>query len=243
MNNFASLALRCAEAASKKMLFEDFKLQARHSLSLGKGFQDQLTVLEALIDEDYIALVDSRLTLAHLVESEWLKSSIYDGDPEAWDFVDLYPNQNWKFDPNDMTNHLLGLHGEAYVIQQLKQAIDIDIHSRIKHISLYDDTAGFDIQAPSRFEINPDAQIEVKSSTRSGSVCRFFLTKNEYLKSQTLPNWNLVFVRKIHGKFEIVGHLTANQLTALVPHDVSSNVEWASVVAVFEEHDFLPGLP
>jgi hypothetical protein len=243
LTGFGNLALRCAQAASKNIYFEDFKLEARHSLTIGEDFQDQMRVLEKLILEEFIELRESRLCIGNLSETEWLRNGIADGSPDIWSFVECYPDRNWKFNPNDLSNRLLGSQGELFVIEELKRILASDIHSRIIHVSTYDDSAGFDIKAPSKFDGNPDAQLEVKTSSRSGYESRFFLTRNEYQTSIQSPNWHLVFVRKQNGVFTIEGHLPANYLANLVPLDATEQIEWSVAVCKIDVSDFMPGLP
>lgn len=243
LSGFSNLALRCAQGASKNIYFEDFKLQARHSLVLGEDFQDQMRVLETLISDNFIELRDSRLRIGTLSESEWLRNGIADGNPDIWSFVECFPVRNWKFDPNNLSNSLLGSQGELFVIEELKNALAPDIHSRIMHVSTYDDSAGFDIQAPSQFDVNPDAQLEVKTSSRCGPEFRFFITRNEYQQSMKYPNWHIVFVRKQHGAFKIEGHLPANFLPSLVPLDTTAQIQWSEALCKIDVSDFLPGLP
>jgi hypothetical protein len=61
----------------------------------------------------------------------------------------IEPNLKWakKYDNTELIG--IGQKGEEAVVKLLHQLIDERYHNRIRHVALVDDTAGFDIRAPS----------------------------------------------------------------------------------------------
>jgi hypothetical protein len=84
----------------------------------------------------------------------------------------------------DANNRRLGLSGEKWVVQEeirtLTQAGRLDLISRIRHVALFDSSAGYDI-----LSFSPDGnvkKIEVKT-TKGGRTTPFYISINEITTS------------------------------------------------------------
>lgn len=100
-------------------------------------------------------------------------------------------------------NRHTGEKGEALVLRKEKEYLEeiekIDLIDKIKHISIEDDYAGYDILS---FDENGNEKyIEVKSTTSTlPKVHRFNISSNEYEKAKDLENYYIYFVFEINTK-------------------------------------------
>lgn len=237
------LSLRCIRAAKEGMFFEDFKIQARISLTHGEDYPDQIRTLLGLIDEGFVRLSNSRLALGELTRTSWIQEGIESGLADVWDIIDNYPKQAWKFNPEDLSRALLGSKGEEFVVDLLKDALAYPLNTQIEHLSLLDDSLGFDIRTPSTKDNARESQIEVKTTSRPGQEFGFFLTRNEYASSLRCSNWNLVLVQIVAGSKFLLGHVPARYLEELVPINVSESMHWELAHGRLDTRDVLEGLP
>lgn len=238
-----SLIIKCLEAANNKLLFEDFKLSARLSTVIGELYEDQLRTLGNLIESKFIALVDSRLVLGALSETDWVLEAFEEPTPDLWKVLDAFPDSAWKFDPIDLSNQLLGLAGEKFVINELRRNLPQDKQTEISHVSLFDDSAGFDVKAPSIFRSEELVCLEIKTTSRPGEDFRFYLTRNEFDKGKTVRNWTLVFVRKVGEDFQIEGYLPHSEIEKLVPQDMTEGFKWQTITGIINVENLYSHLP
>ena len=87
------------------------------------------------------------------------------------------------------------------------------------HVSLRDDTVGFDLVTPSVQYPEHLHHIEVKTSVRPTNYFEFFISRNEYEVGAVDENWVLLLVRKDQGIFNVFGHVFHSSLVALAPKD------------------------
>ncbi len=93
----------------------------------------------------------------------------------------------------------IGDKGEKYVLELERAALEPNMAEKIDHVSLRDDSLGFDILS---FELDTGKpkQIEVKSTTARAGHIFFYLTANEYSHALKLENYYLYIV------FEVSSH-------------------------------------
>lgn len=113
-----------------------------------------------------------------------------------------------------------GLLGEKFVLAlcqaELEDAGRSDLIPKIQHVSLISDQLGYDIVAPSI--TGEPRRLEVKSSIASGTLNRFFISRNELRVGLADPNWFLVLVR-VGEPNELLGWLEASTILTYAPSD------------------------
>jgi hypothetical protein len=226
---FTRMALDCVGFAAQGRHIADYTDFCKLQLGPGTAYYDRIRVKDQLIDEGIIRVENNRLHLGTLSDVSWLRSSLNNGDPEAWSICEAFPKRKLKFDPDDSVLRDLGLRGEEYVIDCLRAELPIDKHSRIVHLSLEDDSAGYDIRTPSTQASDEQNLLEVKTSSRAGNTFRFFLSRNEFETGKRNPQWRLILVSAKNGTFGIAGVLRVEDITNLMPVDTSVEATWASV--------------
>jgi len=217
-----------AERKSSLVDFKNFALIAKSDV--GKSYYDRMRVAEFLIENQIIALVDDKFERTTKSIPEWLKPELDDGNFLAWELLDamgLDESKVLKFEAELFSQ--IGLEGELFFIEYLRSRISPDRQELVKHISLTDDSKGFDIAAPSLQSAQFFDFWEVKTSTRPGSSFRFFISRNEYEASQRLKEWKLVAIQSLKSGPKVVGFLTGENLELLIPHDMDPRSRWHSV--------------
>ncbi|MDG1004738.1 MAG: DUF3883 domain-containing protein [Emcibacteraceae bacterium] len=197
---------------------------------IGRGYEDYSRALDRLQLEGLIKIDSGIILPGNINDVAWINESLLEGEQQAWDLVDkLEPGGEWgkKFD--DSSKKETGLKGEKAVIKELKNKIDTRYHHKIRHISLNDDTVGFDIRAPSILDHEKNIFIEVKTTTLPGDEFIFYLSRNEFNIGLRMKNWILCFVKIVNSQPKILGHLELNQIQDLFPIEKSERVEWQSV--------------
>lgn len=227
----------------KGISLEDLKKFASLRTEFGLGYWDHLRAYDFLLEAQVLATVDELITLNHLEPSDWLVEGLSSGDPDFLQLVEEVPKRAIKFDPDSEVNARIGLEGEKFVIDELTLELDPDLHNAICHVSLTDDSLGFDISAPSRYESRGGVHIEVKTSVWTGPKFRFFLTRNEYLVAKRDPSWFLVGVRKDAAGFNLIGHLSVEEIQNQMPIEKSSDFEWQNLKCLIPIEQFRPSLP
>ena len=113
-----------------------------------------------------------------------------------------------------------GLLGELFVLAlcktELENAGRSDLISKIRHVSLISDQLGYDIVTPS--VTGEPRRLEIKSSIASGTVNRFFISRNELRVGLSDPNWFLVLVR-VGEPDELLGWIEASTILRYAPSD------------------------
>lgn len=221
----------------------DFNLFAGMSKEYGFGFEDHARALDYLISEGTVRESQGKLRIRSLANLPWLPEVIARADSRAWQLIDNLPQKVWKFSPDELANMELGLQGELFVMDELRQSLDQDLHEQIQHVSLEDDSLGYDIYSPSLFETRGDVRLEVKTSSRPGSDFVFYLSRNEFEVGHTVKNWFLVFVKVNEGVPLLMGHLGVGELIDRISRDVDSEFKWQSVRGKIDTRELVIGLP
>ena len=238
-----SAYLNVVNAARTRMHIQDFYVGGRLSLQIAHGYEARKQILEELLKCGLVVINDSHLSIGILNENKWLLDGLEIGLKDAWDIVDAFPKRSRKFDPDSKQLVEIGMKGELFVIDELKRILPENTHSRIRQISLTDDSAGFDITAPSIK--SPDKQIflEVKTSTRPGENFNFYLSRNEFETAEAYENWYLVLVRLNDSKGSLFGHLEGSSLLSYFPKDTNQGFTWMSSSGSFTKDDLRIYLP
>ena len=212
-------------------------MDGRLSLRLAHGYETRKQVLDELMKSGTVFLDGSRLNLGILTESFWLSEGLEQGSTEAWEIVDAFPRKARKFNPDNEKFKEIGMRGELFVIDELKRILPENYHDRIRHVSLTDDTAGFDITTPSTINPNDQLFLEVKTSTRPGEQFNFHLSRNEFETAKTSKNWYLILVSMRNTENNIFGYLEGASLAGYFPEDTTKGFSWTSATGTLSKDD------
>jgi hypothetical protein len=148
---------------------------------------------------------------------------------------------------DDEFRKLVGQVGEEIVFRRVQVELTElgypNLVASVRHVSLYDDTAGYDIVAPCIDE--SERLLEVKSTTRKGQSVEIFLSRNEAMMGVQRPNWWLVIchVTDIEGRQgEILGWVQGEFLSNRLPQDLPGGM-WQSVKIEIPVEEIVAGLP
>lgn len=239
------LILEVLKAACDRISVRDFDIQCQLAPStLGKSYYDRLRTAEHLIEDGVIEKVDDHLRIVAKDVPEWLRHGMLVGSQISWEIfevIDAKGKIGGKIDLELLAT--IGLDGEMEVIRQLKHDLSPPFDSRINHISLTDDSAGFDISAPSTSQNNRFCLLEVKTSSRPGSNFHFFISKNETRVARHNENWSLVAVRRDPSGYKILGHFRYAHFSEILPINSSPFAKWESASITLPIDLIVPGLP
>jgi Domain of unknown function (DUF3883) len=118
-----------------------------------------------------------------------------------------------------------GAEGEEAVLEECrKHLIDLPhLTDEIAHVSLVDDTLGYDIASPDR--AGHRHRIEVKATSALPGWADFFLSRNEASVGKRDPSWSLVVTRREVDadkgalRMRVIGWLRFTDLEDLLPLD------------------------
>ena len=225
------------DAAKNRTHIQDFYVSGRLSRRIDLGYDSRKQILSDLLEIGLVTIDGSRLCLGTLTECSWLVEGLQQGSLEAWEIVDSFPKKARKFNPDFELLNEIGLQGELVVIEELKKILPPNFHDQIYHVSLTDDSAGFDISSPS--VINPDNRIflEVKTSSRPGDKFNFYLSRNEFETAKSLKNWYLILVKLKESQAELFGYLESASLINYFPEDTTPGFRWTNTQGVFTKDD------
>lgn len=211
--------------------------------NLEQNMADKLEVLEMLIEQKVIAEADGKLRLIDK-DLSFLNDHLSDGSTDAWRLIERQPTGPEiakKFD--DKLRKEIGLAGENFVYSQIRNRLPSAKIDQLKHISISDDTVGYDIRSP-KIDSDGPVYLEVKTSIRPG-VFNFYLSRNEYKVSQKeLDKWYVILV-KIEDKIpKILGFIKAETLYDITPVDKNVDIsKWQSVAIAVKQEWINRGLP
>ena len=197
---------------------------------IGRNYQDYKRTLDTLISQQVILIDDGKLALGSISGVPWIEKGLETGTEEIWELAEkIEPNLKWarKYDNTNLLK--TGLDGEKAVLNLLYQQIDERYHTKIRHIALADDYAGFDIIAPSIKDHEKAVYLEVKATVRPGEDFTFYISRNEFNVGSKTKNWFIVCVKIKNNKPEVLGHLYLDQISDLLPVESSEKVKWQSL--------------
>lgn len=239
------LILEVLKAASDRISIRDFDFLCQLAPSTsGKSYYDRLRVAERLIVEGIIEKVDDRLRIVAMDIPLWLRQGMLDGSQISWEIFEVIDTKGKikaKIDLELLAT--IGLDGENEVIRQLKQELPPSIATKVKHVSLEDDSAGFDISSPSISQHDMHCLLEVKTSSRPGDDFRFFISRNEARVASLNENWRLVAVLREQTRYKILGHLRYAHFSEALPVDSSPYGKWQSATVILPIDLIVPSLP
>lgn len=239
------ISLDVIAAARIGMSVKDFEIQCRLAPSAnGKSFFDRIRVAESLIRDKFISSEDGYLKLAQNSIPESLVDNLLSGSEVAWKILDcIDPSKKLlkKLD-QDLLNKI-GLDGERAVIGELKTHLSQEDYGKIRHISLVDDSAGFDVQSPSVRNTDDVVFLEVKTSVRPGDTFTFYISKNEARVGRQNQNWFLIGVETFSEGYRVFGHISFNAFSDFLPLNQSSSGEWETAKIMVSKKMFIKGLP
>lgn len=244
-NSREELILEVLKAASGRITVKDFDIQCQLApATTGRSYYDRLRVAEKLIEDGVIEKIDDHLRIATKVAPSWLKEGLLSGSAISWAILDEIDSKGRIQNKIDLELlSTIGLEGEKEVISQLKEALPPRLIPRVKHISLTDDSAGFDIASPSVVQNDFSFLLEVKTSSRPGNEFRFFISRNEARIASLNENWRLVAVLRHPGGYRILGHLTYGHFSGILPRESSPFSKWESASVTVPVDLIIPGIP
>lgn len=239
------LVLEVLTAAREGISVRDFEVQCRLApIENGKSFFDRIRVADKLKSSRMIEVEDGylRLTAKNIPLS--LIDDLKVGSEVAWEILKCIDPARKNLHKIDLELlHKIGLDGEYAVIEELMKNLPQSETQRIRHISLVDDSAGFDIHAPSVKDVESTMLLEVKTSPRPGSDFTFFITKNEVRVAQHNENWVLLAVISTPHGYQVLGTLAFYQFSDYLPLNQDARGQWESAKITIPKNLFKNGLP
>lgn len=239
------LAVEIVTVAKRSIALSQFEEEARLApVVTGKNYFDRMRVFSFLVNEGFVVISsEKRLEIAPKFDPSWLISHLETGNSEAWNlaFVLGLEQIERKFSNERLIE--IGLSGEEYVISQIEDYLDVIFQDFVKHVSKTDDTAGYDILSPSLNDVQKRVLLEVKTTVIPSDHFRFYLSRNEFQKSQRYRNWYLIGVTKYGDEMSIIGHIHGDTLKHMVPEDNASFGSWESAKIILPKDLFIDGLP
>lgn len=204
------------------------------------SYQAREKILDTLIGTEIVFCEGGILKINTSHDFFWLRKSLNNGCPIAWDFLNSTTITPKKYD--DSNKKEIGQKGEDFVIDSLQKSLVHKSNLLINHVSKFDDSVGFDI------EIEIDGrliQMEIKTTTRPFTDFKFYLSQNEFqVSQQNLESWFVILVRIENNKPKLEGYLPASKFTEIMPSNIpESNVNWESASVVAPPKWILAGLP
>jgi hypothetical protein len=239
------MALDAVEAARDHMLIQEFDRRAKLMPFVAEaGYLDRIRVLDNLIESRVIGVDERRLTLGNIEGVEWIMSGLELGNSTIWKIAEIVDRRRRvvrKFDADGLVQ--IGQVGEITVIEHLQNVLPDARKGHVKHVSVVDDSLGYDIVSPSTKDSDVTQLLEVKTSVRPGPEFHLFISRNEFRVGMNNPNWNLVCVRITDGQPRILGYLPMSRISDRFPIDQDKSVMWASCSVSVPPELMTDGLP
>ena len=239
------LSLEILTAAKAGMAVKDFEIQCRlKPIANGKSYFDRIRVAESLIQDKLIIVDDGYLKLSKNAIPDSLVETLATGSVIAWEILDCIDpprKQLLKLDQDLLRK--IGLDGELAVLKDFRVHLTEQDYGKVRHVSLVDDSAGFDIQAPSIKNSENTLLLEVKTSVRPGDLFTFYISKNEARVARQNNNWFLIGVESSSTGFNVLGSLMFNSFSDFLPLNHSDNGEWETSKILVSKRSFTNGLP
>ena len=244
-SSWNELALEVLEAVGPRIHIDDFDDFCRLApASAGRSYYDRLRVADQLAAQGFIIRDDDILSVSLRVRPFWLLDALAEGSLKAWKIVER--NDRGRGMLGKVESEVLeriGLEGEHFVIECLRKNLSDEQVVKVRHVSIFDDGAGFDIASPSCFWDGEMRLLEVKTSSREGSRFDFFISRNEVRVARQNENWCLVAVIRKLGKFELLGYIQLPLVDQFLPVDASPNGRWETARVSIARDAFIAGLP
>lgn len=148
---------------------------------------------------------------------------------------------------DDAARKEIGDIGEEIVASKLKEELEVlgypNLAAKIVRVSLFDDTAGYDIWAPSIG--GGERLLEVKATTRDQDPVFIHISRNEADTGIQRRDWSLVVCRINdvgNRSGDVLGWITASELSINFPRD-TPNGAWESAKISVPLALLMPGIP
>jgi len=215
---------------SPRISIEDFDINCQLApVASGKSYHDRIRAAEWLLERGTLVRDDHNLYIPSKLNLNWLKPALLNGSDLAWStlaILDPEGKNETKFQSEFL--HEIGLGGELSVIRELQACLPAKEIERIKHVSLNDDSAGYDIVAPSVSLTELNLLLEVKTTSKPSDTFEFFISRNEARVASQNSNWRLVAVLKQAENFMILGHIRFKVFAEWLPQDANPLGRWQS---------------
>jgi len=232
-------------AAAEGLSIQEFNRRSvLQPLDIDASHFDRVRVLEKLIEEKIIAVEDRCLAIGRIDGASWLLDGMKAGNSLVWEvaqLVDVQERVIRKFDHEQLAE--IGSTGEDFVVGELKRLLSAEDSRRIRHISLKDDSAGYDVLTPSVTHSDQVKLLEVKTTVRPGNTFNCFVTRNEFRVGCNNSNWSLVCVRVVDSKPTLLGHINLSVIQSSFPVDQEPSIRWESSRVQIPLEVLRPGLP
>jgi hypothetical protein len=195
-------------------------------IELGTSHDDRLRMIEFLLHEGLIRTKEDKVQVIKGTIPDWIVDFASQGYSEAFSLVEiLNPLETWgvnKFDESVLKQ--IGLQGEMAFIEHLNTSAMPPID--ILHVSLFDDTLGYDVRTTDRG--GRISCYEVKTSSRpASSRFQFFLSRNEYETSVVMKEWKLACMQITAGRAQFIGFSPSEFIQTTMPRDTGAETQWA----------------
>ncbi len=239
------LVLEVLVAARQGISVKEFERQCRHApLENGKSFYDRMRVADELKSDQMIEDENGYLRLSAKNIPSTLINDLKVGSEVAWGILECIDPTKKLLSKIDLELlHKIGLDGEYEVIEELKKNLSLREIERIRHVSLVDDSAGFDIICPSVKNSDLTVLLEVKTSPRPGSDFNFFISRNEARVARHNDNWFLLAVTASPNGYQVLGTLNFYQFSDYLPVNQDKRGQWESAKISISKDLFKKGLP
>jgi hypothetical protein len=232
-------------AKSEKKI-DDFILDCKlRPQVLGQSYSYRIDVMQELVRNELVVIAENTLTIGTSLDVKWLTEALKSGNTLAWQLVETIGNEKAiakKFNAEELKR--IGDCGEKFVVTLLKEANPEELHDQIEHVSLLDDTVGYDIKGISTQDTDRATFLEVKTTVKPvGERFEFYVSRNEFKVGKKNRNWTIVAVAIVNGEPSIIGHLYCYQFESRIPNDLDENVSWQTYKLRVERSLFRPGLP
>ena len=217
-------------AAKKQIPLKEYDLNCRIAESkIGQSYFDRIRALEKLQLEGLIVIDQGALKLRRSSFPSWLQEGLHKGNEQSWDIFEILDQGQTIFKKvNREVLEKIGLDGEMEVLKNLKSFLYERDFNKVKHLSLIDDSLGYDIMTPSVKNPENILLYEVKTSSRKREYFDFYISRNEVQVASRNANWYLIAVLKVNDQFEIIGNLRYELFQEFLPQDQSPLAKWES---------------
>jgi hypothetical protein len=212
---------------------------------LGQSYSYRIDVMQELVRNELVVIEDDKLSIGDSLDIEWLILALREGNQLAWELVEAIGNDKTiakKFNAEELKR--IGDCGEKFVFNLLKQTHTEELHGQLKHVSLRDDTVGYDIEGLSIHDAERTTHLEVKTTVKPVvKTFEFYLSRHEFEVGKRKRNWCIVAVAIKNGEAVLIGHLYCYQFESRIPSDLDDDVSWQSYKLRIDLSLFRDGLP
>jgi hypothetical protein len=195
-------------------------------IAVGANHDDRVRVVAFLVESGCLLIRDDRFVLIQSSIPDWLIQAGAKGFKLAFELRSPFlPNFSSveKFDQAVLNE--IGLKGELAFVEYLRNKYKSN--NDIRHVSLFDDTLGYDVLRTSADKST--FMYEVKTTSKPDlETFEFYLSRNEYRTSKSVSNWKIACMRISEGEAYFEGFLHWENLRNSFPIDQEENISWSA---------------